>query len=137
MQLKTPAADQCCFVALTEDVKIREGEIALVKGRVADALSRSVKAENKQLLDDASVETDDLEGRLPLVVGTVVILPQWSLADVRQMQLQDPVIGEVLKYMPGNRPAATGNWLSDRKLNTCRQVWESFVKEGGVMYRKL
>ena len=46
---------------------------------------------------DTCVETDKLEGRLPPVVGAVGILPQWSLADVRQKQLQDPVIGEVLK----------------------------------------
>ena len=103
--------------------------------RNADALSRSVTTESSRPFSDATVDVDRLKEMLPPTVGAVGVVPQWSHDDMARLQAEDSLIGKVLECLPGNKPAAEGLWISDRKLNMCRIVWDSFTRKDGVLYR--
>ena len=96
----------------------------------ADAFSRRPHA-----LDTVeSYEDDSSQEEVCNAIGFLAE-PDWSRKQLKESQMRDPIISQVLEIIGGSRPPFRGKCRQDPKLRQVWRLWHQLAIEGNVLFR--
>ena len=97
----------------------------------ADALSRRPHALDKV---ESSEDNSSQEEEVCNAIGFLAE-PDWSREQLKESQMRDPIISQVLEIIGESRPPFRGKWRQGPKLRQVWRLWHQLAIEGDVLVR--